>query len=92
MTDPGGELEVLPEALTEALLDRGFELRAAVRILGYGERKKSDDASKVICWLCCDPLPPIALGPQAEVTVGAWYAPARGLPESRTAVIELAAE
>ena len=35
-------------------------------------------------------LPPDAL--QAEVNVGARYAPARGLPESRTAVIELAAE
>lgn len=37
--------------------------------LGYDEQKK-DESAQVLCWLCCDPLPPIALGPQAEVTVG----------------------
>lgn len=29
-----------------------------------------DDARKIIAWLCCDPLPPVPLGPKLTLTLG----------------------
>jgi len=33
-------------------------------------RPSPQNLEETLCWLCCDPLPPIPLGPQPQVTVG----------------------
>lgn len=33
-------------------------------------RPNTQNLEQTLCWLCCDPLPPIPLGPQPQITVG----------------------
>ena len=33
-------------------------------------RPSPENLKETLCWLCCDPLPPIPLGPRPQITVG----------------------